>query len=394
MIAKRWNFPIITAFLLSVATILTLRHTFAHVPSRQVCANNNIPLQETLNSQSPMAAVPVGIGLDLTAFYGTVAITNTDGSAINIARVEARSQYRKAIQRLSSVSSIHLCPPYNAFDEYYRDIPRRTLRALRKAAGLPASRDVAALSAMIQDLRCKAEAILGTEISSIPILAVTPSLVALCEEDLVDAFEYAGLQQVRLKNYSPGSYVHETSAAYAGYGLGLCSDPQNPAVCQKEEADMQMENILSLLFTRSALRIIYTPVRSAYFFSSLSLRFYAHWDLGLDARDEEGYWKRVREAIEQGPRDYPGFPMPDKVLLMGESARDERFRSVLEEIISGWGASPQVFGDDTEFVAAKGAAELARRSVYKVDGTSVASEAAELKDTELKDTELKDTELK
>lgn len=236
---------------------------------------------------------------------------------------------------------------------------------------------------MIQELQCKAETILGAEISSIPILAVTPSLIALCEEDLLDAFEYAGLQLVRLKNY-PGHYVHETSAAYAGYGLGLCSDPQNPATCKKEEIEMPRQHILSLLFTRGALRIIYAPVRSAYFFYKLPLRFYAHWDLGFAAKEEKDYWKRVREAIEEGHQDYPGFPMPDKVLLMGDSAGDETFRSVVGEILSGWGISPQVFGDDAEFVAAKGAAEFARRSVYKVNETSVASEKAELKDTELK----------
>jgi hypothetical protein len=147
---------------------------------------------------------------------------------------------------------------------------------------------------------------------------------------------------------------------------------------------MPSENIISLLFTREALRIIYAPVRSAYYFYSLPLRFYARWDLRLDARDEKCYWERVREAIEQGRRDYPGFRMPDKVLLMGESAGDERFRSVLEEILNGWGVSPPVFGDNAEFVAAKGAAELARRSVYKIDGTSIASKEAELKETELK----------
>jgi hypothetical protein len=40
----------------------------------------------------------------------------------------------------------------------------------------------------------QAEAFLGIEISSVPIVAVTPALRALYEEDLVDAFEYAGLQ--------------------------------------------------------------------------------------------------------------------------------------------------------------------------------------------------------
>jgi hypothetical protein len=66
--------------------------------------------------------------------------------------------------------------PYAKMDDILYDKPRQLLRSLRKAIGLPASGDVAALNTMIQELQCKAETILGTKISSIPIVAVTPLL--------------------------------------------------------------------------------------------------------------------------------------------------------------------------------------------------------------------------
>jgi hypothetical protein len=306
---------------------------------------------------------------------------------VKVARMEGKPQYRNVIKRLSLKSSTHLqyvypmmlspkvftinSPPYAKMDDILYDKPRQLLRSLRKAIGLPASGDVAALGTMIQELQCKAETILGTKIPSIPIVAVTPSLIALYEEDLVDAFEYASLQLFKI--YMSGIYVHETSAAYAGYDLGLCSGYTNPGTCKSEIHNMPMEDVLSILYTRSGLRVIYTTVLSAYWFSSLGIRFYADWNLGLDARNEEDYWKRVSDTIQQGRREWPGFAPPPKVLLLGDSTGDPIFRGVLEEIVQGWGNTSEIFGDDSEFVATKGAAELAKRSVYVISGGVPAS---------------------
>ena len=85
-------------------------------------------------------------------------------------------------------------PPYRDAADAIKDIPRQRLRRERKAQGLPASEDVGTLSVMLRALRDAAESYLGHEISS--ALAATPNLVALYQEDVDDAFEYLGLENL------------------------------------------------------------------------------------------------------------------------------------------------------------------------------------------------------
>ena len=111
--------------------------------------------------------------------------------------------------------------PYRDTADLLKDIPRQRLRRERKAQGLPASEDVGTLSVMLQALRDAAESYLGHEISS--ALAATPNLVALYQEDVDDAFEYVGLKSLDDPNPLFRMF-HETAAAAASYGIGLCHD--------------------------------------------------------------------------------------------------------------------------------------------------------------------------
>jgi hypothetical protein len=212
-------------------------------------------------------------------------------------------------------------------DDAWYDKPRQALRSLRIVIGLPASGEVAAINTMIKELQYKAENILGTKISFVPIVAMTPSLISLYKEDIVDAFENAGLQLSSI--YQSGRYVHETSAAYASYGFDLCSEYMNPSTCNSETHQMPLEYILSFLYTRSALRVIYTTVQSAYYFYSLPVSFYEDWSLGLDAHNEEDYWRRLSDKIQQWVREVAIVVQSTKVLLLGDSTGDQNFRSVL-----------------------------------------------------------------
>jgi hypothetical protein len=252
-------------------------------------------------------------------------------------------------------------------------MPRQILRSLRKAIGLPASGDVAALTTMIRDLRCKAEASLGIKINLIPLVAVTPTLIALYEEDIVDAFNYTRLELASI--YSSGRDVTETSAAFAGYGQGLCSTYTDLKGCKSELYTMPSEDVLSILYTRGALRTVYAPMHSAYLMFRLQIGWTQDWDLGFDARNEDRYWKRVGDALQYWKRTLPGSKGPVKVLLLGDSAGDKTFRSVLEESLRGTMAEmPVIFEEGSEFVAARGAAELARRSIYMTQNSSPTQE--------------------
>ena len=271
----------------------------------------------------------------------------------------------QAILPILSILTI-LSPPYAEFDEFYVDAPRRVLRSLRKAIGLPASGDVAALSTMAQNLKCKATAFLGSEINHVPIVAVTPTLIALYEEDVVDAFKYAGLQLASI--YRSGKFVPETCAVYAGYGHGLCSEYTDPEKCKSELRNVPSEEVLSVLYTRGGLRTICTTMHSAYWMFLLQLRWTADWDLGFDARNKNDYWKRVSNALQTWKQGLPGTGGPAKVLLLGDSAGDETFRSVLNEsLLATVGKIPPIFFEGSEFIAARGAAEFARRSIYMTE---------------------------
>lgn len=303
--------------------------------------------------------------MDLTAFYGTVSISFDDGSVVDVARVEATLEYRRAVEYLSLESSQHLYPPYAKIDYYWYDKPRVLIRSLRKSVGLPASKEVGGLSMVVKDLKCKAEAFIGASISSLPVVAVTPTLKALYGEDIGDAFEYVDLQLASI--YMSGNLVHETSGAYAGYGFGLCTDFTNPSACKAEIGQMKDEYVTSILYTGQALKVLTNRISSAYYYWSLGFGFYYDWSLGFDARDEDGYWERVSDMIKKGKQDLPGLGMPRRVLLLGDSAGDEAFRSVLEKsLFELWQEVPEILGEGSEFVAARGAAELARRSIYTI----------------------------
>lgn len=279
---------------------------------------------------------------------------------------------------LSILITLFVSPPYSAFDEPYRDAPRRALRSVRKAIGLPASGDVAALSRMVRDLKCKAEAFLGIKISSIALVAATPTLTALYEEDLVDAFEYAGLQLATICR--PRKDVSETSAAYAGYGYGygLGSNYGEPQSRTFEISNTPAEDVLSILYTRGVLRTIYTTVRSAYYMFTLDCGWTLDWDLGFDARNDDDYWQRVADALQLWKRTLPGSKGPTKVLLLGDCAGDKTFRSVLEKSLRDTVLEmPRILAEGSEFIAARGAAELARRSVYVAQDKSRALEIKE-----------------
>jgi hypothetical protein len=59
--------------------------------------------------------------------------------------------------------------------------------------------------------------------------------------------------------------------------------------------------------------------------------------------------------------------MPDLVVLFGESAADETFRSLAEKLfIQEFGSVPQILGGADEYVVARGAAEFARVAIFGI----------------------------
>jgi len=231
--------------------------------------------------------------------------------------------------------------------------------------GMPASQDVGFLTKVLSDLLARVEEYLGEPVHSAGV--TTPHLVALYQEDLQDAFEHVGLSFLKF----PVRYdiLYETSAAYAGYGYGLCSDYTDPAACRNVQQDMGSEVVMAVLYTRTALTISFSITKSAYYLYEPDNRHLSDFTLGYDARTlwaiEGEYWNEVEWNLEKLMQENPYYKRPAKVLLMGDCVQDEEFIRRLEGALSRQMADmPDISSQDSLFVAAMGAAELAKRISY------------------------------
>ena len=246
-----------------------------------------------------------------------------------------------------------------------RDQPRQAKRKARKSAGLPASEDVAVLSTMLASLREATELHLNYSIDS--AAATTPHLVALYFEDIFDAFEYLGLQYLQMPiRYGP---LRHTSAAYAGYGFGLCSNYTELAACKAEQDAMPNDVVMAVLYTSSAMTVTLSIAESAYYLWEPPYRHLEDFGLGSDAKhdnpSEVYYWERVRDRLREIMVKNQYYERPAKVLLMGESVPDAKFQRILKEALgSVMETMPEIYQVGAEYVAAFGAAEMAKRAPW------------------------------
>ncbi|RHZ58040.1 hypothetical protein CDV55_103035 [Aspergillus turcosus] len=349
--------PFITiTFILFVLTLGIHFHLFS----------NNDTNHGEPSPPDPVTTEPPGVGLDLTGFYGTVAVSFPNGTTMSIGRVEGSSHYEEVIRRLSLWSSCHLHPPYQEIPDKFLDLPRETLRSMRKSIGLPASGDVGALATMIQKLQVQAEDALGVPLATVPFFLSTPPLPALYAEDILDAFEYLSLPFPKGGWRGSWAWVRDTGAALAGYGRFLCSDYRDYEACKSEIDRMPSIQVLSILYTEKGLKILQTGVHSAHAVAG----FWddeERWTLGHALRGEEGYWDRVAVRLMDWKRNWPGSRTPELILLFGESSADDTFRSVLQNVfVEEFGSVPEILGGSDEYVVARGAAEFARVSFFGV----------------------------
>lgn len=241
-------------------------------------------------------------------------------------------------------------------------MPRQLRRKARKAIGLPASQDVGFLAKMISDLRTRVEEQTGQPIEAAGV--TTLNLVALYHEDLQDAFEHVGLRYLTF----PVRYniLYETSAAYAGHDYGLCSNYTDRAVCRHEQDQMPSEVVMAVLYTRTVLTVSVSITKSAYYLYEPLNRHLLDFSLGYDTRSlQKDYWDLIASKLQQILLENPYYERPDKVLLMGDCVWDETFQRVFKRALRNqMGDTPQILSEDSEGIAAQGAAEFAKRIPY------------------------------
>ena len=316
----------------------------------------------------PSQPEPFGVGFDLTASYGSVAVSFPNGTTITIATISASETYNEVFQRLSLSSSKHPSPPYNNLGESWDDMPRQYLRKARKAIGLPASTDVGHLATLLSALRAAVEERVGP-ITSAGV--TTMNLVALYDEDLHDAFEYVGLEYITFPvGYVGHNILYETSATYAGYGYGLCADYKTELeACRQEQYNMSVETVMAVLYTDTVLSVSLSVIRSAYALWEPEYRYLADFDLGYNAfvemENPEEYWSAVWLKIQQIMIDNPGYTRPSKVLLIGDRTDEQEFRETLAGALwEHMGELPEILSEGAVGVAARGVAEMAKREGY------------------------------
>ena len=363
---KKKRIKYLYSIMYSLIHIITAAAIFTTTASAQ---SRPQKLLSTLNPPSQPA--PFGVGFDLTASYGSVAVSFLNGTTITLATISASEAYNEVFQRLSLSSSKHPSPPYNNLGESWDDTPRQYLRKARKAIGLPASTDVGHLATLLSALRAAVEERVGP-ITSAGV--TTMNLVALYDEDLHDAFEYVGLEYITFPvGYVGHNILYETSATYAGYGYGLCADYKTELeACKQEQYNMTVETVMAVLYTDTVLSVSLSVIRSAYALWEPEYRYLADFDLGYNAyvrmENPEEYWSEVWLRLQQILIEFPGYDRPKKVLLMGNRTDDREFREVLAKaLLEHMEELPEILSEGAVEVPARGVAEMAKREEYHAE---------------------------
>jgi hypothetical protein len=185
--------------------------------------------------------------------------------------------------------------------------------------------------------------------------------------------EYAGLVTIRTHKHI-GTTVSETSAAFAGMGYGLCEHYNNCDTCENEEADMPHHMTLALSFTHESFSASYIYMQSAYRNNADTEEI--HFDLGFkhlsaSQNDHPIYWTKIRDTIIRVGRTAPAEIT--ELLLLGEDANNKMFLAIVQDALRELipeippnmrtlFLESQVTFDPT-FIAARGAAEFAKRSL-------------------------------
>lgn len=264
--------------------------------------------------------------------------------------------------------------PCNELSDCFSIIPHEVFRFLRKEAGLPTSSDVGELAKLVTSLRRAVESHLdGYKISGAAV--TTPNLAALYQEDLLDAFEYAGLIYISPNfPYNFGSIFSEPDAVYTGNGFGLCSNYTDQDSCEEEKRhsrNQTYQDDLFISYTTNMLTSTWSKKILGYYPPSSDVFKHVNPNLGWEMRNEnpndEYYWEAVRKAllkpVLEGSVLYHGNF--SKIFLFGDCSTESRFQETLRGMIGELEGKPRIYEMDPVYLAARGASEMAKRAQWK-----------------------------
>ncbi|KAF2831520.1 hypothetical protein CC86DRAFT_140294 [Ophiobolus disseminans] len=310
------------------------------------------------------------VGIALTVDHATASVRYQNGTFEDLGRVEANAEYKELMRRLSSPDACHPHPPYESSEEEWHDYPRQLRRRLRMLVGLPASSDVAILAELLENI---AQITFPEPGSQRAAVISYPALWALYQEDLYDAAAHRGIATLRSSPW--GNYQSvELVSAYAGHGLGLCKDPVSSFDrCFEEEEHLPERLVVLFEYTEYALvmhrrylsRVHLDPFMDTFIDPSFDLGSANH-PSGADIQKFVLQFLLHKIGCYEG---YYPFTCPEVVtfILTGSesSYRGENARMVIEAIavaVHEFGSTGELFFSNPDFMAARGAAEMAWRA--------------------------------
>jgi len=229
------------------------------------------------------------------------------------------------------------------------------------AVGLPASYEVGILADMVQNLRSQLEGKFDVRITRAVFTAA--HLVALYRDDLQDTAAHLGIEYLRPRGEF-NALVWETASAYAGHGLGLCNAWWNKTECWSEP--MTEVLLFSVHYSEAALTVALSFITDASSLWEPDYRHSENFTLGREAMasyDDVGlYWRDVRRQLLVIMEKHPIFPKPELVILTGDAIGNEFIEHLEAALWGDIGRVPGILQGEPTVVAAKGAAEFARRA--------------------------------
>lgn len=245
----------------------------------------------------------------------------------------------------------------------------RIQRLFRKGLGRPATSTTAVLTDMISELKSQVEAVLGGGRKVTATVLSSPDQVDLSAEEITDALEHQGIRHLMAEPDTLEDF-HASSAAYAGFGLGLCERHTDPYVCEQEDNQIYPSTrLLHLDFSPESLCATVWWLKSAKE-SRVDESIVDHGlGLGRNLVLETEYWDAVRNRIRNLVQSF-GLRIT-QVILTGSSANDQRLKVAVREALKNWttvGAldlldQPCHGGESSVllYATARGAAEFAKR---------------------------------
>ncbi|QIX02271.1 hypothetical protein AMS68_007788 [Peltaster fructicola] len=240
-----------------------------------------------------------GIGLSLEMAHATVAVRHHNGSYQNIASVETDLRYNEKMADL-----IH-AGRGREFDNSTIEVLGNTVRQLRLAvenAGI----DVTAAAITLPD----------------PIYLQYDEAAAILDYATIRNVMYDPVETEGIATRFSLPGLCAISAAYAGHGMGLCTDYLDVHACEEQEACLPNHHVLQIDLSSGSLAGTTWRFAQTYW-SPVIVDTFVNTSLGTNAIQhtprEQGYWQAVCQAIRGLLTSF----LPNKIdylILTGTSA--------------------------------------------------------------------------